>query len=180
MDKLTTGRRRWRFFAGAVTIISLVSGVVGIGIAIAADVPGPPRAGGWLSKLPADKQIEAIDRQFRGFDMAMFETNYRYTEMYFAGIEGNWDYALYTGQKIAWAIKAGYERRPKRQANADELFFKDAFPNILDAIEKQDHALFKQRIDDLRRACNACHTAEKVPFIHVSLPAIKQTPLVHD
>ena len=38
------------------------------------------QAGGWLKKLAADKQVEAIDRQLRGFDMAMFEVNYRYTE----------------------------------------------------------------------------------------------------
>lgn len=180
MRNPTTERRRSRFMVGGVTLMLLVGGIAGLGIAIAAEVPGPPKAGGWLSKLPADKQIEAIDRQFRGFDMAMFETNYRYTEMYFAGIEGNWDYARYTGEKIAWAIKAGYERRPKRQANADEIFFQEAYPNVLDAIEKQDPTLFKQRIDELRGACNACHTAENVPFIHVGIPSIKQTPLLHD
>jgi hypothetical protein len=30
-------------------------------------------AGGWLRALPPEKQIDAIDKQLRGFDMAMFE-----------------------------------------------------------------------------------------------------------
>ena len=170
-------RRRPRLIAGIVTI--LLAAASGLGIAFA-QMPNPPQAGGWLKKMPADKQIEAIDRQLRGFDMAMFEVNYRYTEMYFAGIEGNWDYALYTGEKIAWAIQNGFERRPKRRANAEEIFFKEAFPQVLEAIRKKDIALFKDRVDALRGACNACHTAEKVGFIHVGIPSIKQTPLIHN
>lgn len=31
--------------------------------------------------------------------MAMIEVGYHYTEMYFGATEGNWDYALYTGEK---------------------------------------------------------------------------------
>ena len=136
----------------------------------AAELPPPPKAGGWLKKLPADQQIEAIDRQLRGFDAAMAEVDYRYREMYFAGLESNWDYALYTGEKIAWAIMNGYERRPARRANAEVFFFKNAYPNMLEAIKKKDSALFKTRVDELRGACNGCHAAEKVPFIRVGIP----------
>ena len=125
------GRRpRWTVAAAVAA-----AGVLGLGIAYA-QTPNPPRAAGWLKALPPDKQIEAIDRQLRGFDMAMFEVGYRYTEMYFAGIEGNWDYALYTGEKIAWAIQNGYERRPRRQANAEGIFLQEAYPKVLEAIRK--------------------------------------------
>lgn len=179
MTNTGTRQRRPNWIAGAVTIALIVGGAVGLGIGNA-QVPNPPRAAGWLKALPPDKQIEAIDRQLRGFDMAMFEVNYRYTEMYFGAIEGNWDYALYTGEKMAWAIQNGYERRPKRRANAQEIFLKEAYPQVLDAIKKKDIALFKESFTQLRGACNACHTAEKVPFIHVALPSIKQTPLVHE
>jgi cytochrome c556 len=175
---LSTYRRRPRRIVGVIlTLLAAVASVFGIAYA---QMPNPPQAGGWLKSLPQEKQIEAIDRQLRGFDMAMFEVNYRYTEMYFAGIEGNWDYALYTGEKIAWAVQNGFERRPKRRANAEELFFKEAYPKVLDAIRKKDIALFKERVDVLRNACNACHTAEKVGFIQVGSPSIKQTPLVHN
>lgn len=172
----------WRTASGVGLVIGMltVGGAVGLRTGNAQELPAPPKAGGWLAKLPPGQQIEAIDRQLRGFDMAMFEVNYRYTEMYFGAMEGNWDYALYTGEKIAWAIINGYERRPKRRANADEIFFKEAYPQVLEAIKKKDIALFKERVDVLRTACNACHTAEKVPFIQVGLPAIKQAPLVHN
>lgn len=177
MNPFTHRRRSGPLAGGIVVLLAALASALGFACA---QTPDPPRAGGWLKSLPPDKQIEAIDRQFRGFDMAMFEVNYRYTEMYFAGIEGNWAYALYTGEKIAWAIQNGYERRPKRRANAEEIFFKEAYPQVLEAIRKKDLALFKQQVDMLRSACNACHTAEKVGFIHVGLPSIKQAPLVHD
>lgn len=165
--------------AAIVLGLLIAGGVAGAGVANAQSQPKTPKAGGWLGKIPADKQMEAVDRQLRGFDMAMFETNYRYTEMYFGAIEGNWDYAAYTGEKISWAITNGYERRPKRKNSALEIFFKEAYPNVMDAIKKKDIALFKERFDALRAACNACHTAEKVEFIHVGVPSIKQTPLVN-
>ncbi|MBI1728034.1 MAG: hypothetical protein HYR50_12280 [Candidatus Rokubacteria bacterium] len=163
---------RWggRWLVGLAVIVFALGGGIG-------NAQGP-KPGGWLGKLPAEKQIEAIDRQLRGFDMAMFEVNYRYTEMYFGAIEGNWDYALYTGEKIAWAIENGFERRPKRRANAEAIFLKGAYPPVIDAIKKKDPALFKERFDALRAACNACHAAEAVAFIKVGIPAIKQTPLV--
>lgn len=178
----TTGTewRRTRLIFSFVVGVIFFAGAVGSSAGHAQQLPPSPKAGGWLQKLPPEKQIEAIDRQLRGFDMAMFEVNYRYTEMYFGAMEGNWDYALYTGEKIAWAIMNGFERRPKRRANAEELFLKEAYPQVLDAIKKKDVALFKERFDVMRNACNACHAAEKVPFIRVGIPAIKQAPLVHE
>ena len=177
-------RRRTPLIIGVAIILMGIGGaIVGPRIGSAEEaqqLPLPPKAGGWLAKLPADQQIEAIDRQLRGFDMAMFEVNYRYTEMYFGAVVGTWGDALETGATRAWAIMNGYERRPKRRANAEEIFFKEAYPQVLDAIRKQDIAMFKERVDVLRTACNACHAAEKVPFIQVGLPAIKQAPLVHD
>lgn len=165
-----------RWTAGLATVLIMLGGGIGLH-AVNAQGPQP---GGWLGKLSADKQIEAIDRQLRGFDMAMFEVNYRYTEMYFGAMEGNWDYALYTGEKMAWALENGFERRPKRRANGEAIFLKSGYPQVIDAIKKKDIALFKQRIDALRAACNACHAAEGVAFIRVGIPSIKQTPLVNN
>ena len=169
------GKRRLRrhLIAGTAIVMAIAGGAY-------AQTPAPPKAGGWLKKLPPDQQTEAIDRQLRGFDMAMFEVNYRYIEMYFGAMEGNWEYALYTGEKLAWAMMNGFERRPKRRANAEEIFLKGAYPEVLDAIRKKDIALFKKRFDEMRTTCNACHTAEKVHFIRVGVPSIKQAPLVNE
>jgi hypothetical protein len=177
MTCLIERQRRSQSFLGVVAVIVFaVGGSLAGADAGFAQVPDPPRASGWLKALPPEKQVEAIDRQLRGFDMAMFEVNYRYIEMYFAGMEGNWDYALYTGEKMAWAIQNGFERRPRRRANAEGIFFQEAYPKVLEAIRKKDIALFKERVDVLRHACNACHVAEKVPFIRIGIPVIKQTP----
>jgi hypothetical protein len=57
---------------------------------------------------------------------------------------------------------------------------KGAYPSVIEAIKKKDIALFKQRFDALRAACNACHAAEAVPFVRVGIPTIKQTPIVNN
>jgi hypothetical protein len=159
--------------AGGIGAVALVIG------AAYAQMPGPPPTAGWLKALSPDKQIDAISRQLRGFDMAMVEVGYRYTELYFGATEGNWDYALYTGEKLAWAMQNGFERRPRRKANGEEIFFMGAYPEVLAAIRKKDLKLFKSRFDEMTSQCNACHSAEKVPFMVVGAPVQRLTPLVH-
>jgi hypothetical protein len=150
-------------------LLGLTSAAALAGSALA-QAPGAPPAAGWLKALPPDKQIEAIDRQLRGFDMAMIEVGYRYTEMYFGATEGNWDYALYTGEKLAWAMRNGFERRPKRRANGEEIFLKGAYPQVVEAIRRKDLKQFKERFDEMTVQCNACHVAEQVPFMVVGTP----------
>jgi hypothetical protein len=43
---------------------------------------GPAGPGGWLQGDEQEK-FNTVARQLRGFDMAMLETGYRYTELYF-------------------------------------------------------------------------------------------------
>jgi hypothetical protein len=173
MTRLNTSWWQIRWIASVVLALLALAGGIGIRVASA------QQPGGWLRALPPEKQMDAIDRQFRGFDLAMFEVNYRYIETYFAAIEGNWDYALYTAEKLAWAMENGFERRPKRRANGEAIFLKAAYPPVIDAIKKKDIALFKQRFDVLRASCNGCHVAEKVPFITIGIPSIKQTSIVN-
>jgi hypothetical protein len=102
MEREDVSRRGGRWLAGLGLMALVLGGGLGLHI-VDAQAPKP---GGWLGALPADKQIEAIDRQLRCFDMAMFEVNYRYTEMYFGAIEGNWDDALDTGRAACNACHA--------------------------------------------------------------------------
>jgi hypothetical protein len=135
--------------------------------------------GGWLAPLAPEAQREAIERQLRGFDVTMAEVGYRYTEMYFGAVEGNWDYALYTAEKIGVAIQHGLERRPKRRASAEGLFLNGVYPAMLEALKQQDPILFEGRFDAMQAACNACHIAEDAPFIRVGTPTHQLTPLMH-
>lgn len=53
--------------------------------------------GQWIKGNEQEK-LETIENQFRGFDMAMVETGYRYQELYWAGQDENWEYADHPGK----------------------------------------------------------------------------------
>jgi hypothetical protein len=135
---------------------------------------------GWLVRLGPEARVAAIERQFRGFETAMAEVSYRYTEMYFGAVDGNWGYAEHMGQELGDAITIGLERRPQFKKNADALFLKGPYPQVMDAIRAKDVALFKQRIEAMRAACTACHAAEAHPFIKIGVPTVRRNPVVND
>ncbi len=136
--------------------------------------------GGWLKRLGPDARVAAIERQFRGFETTMAEVAYRYTEMYFGAVDGNWPYAEHMAGKMGDAFTAGFERRPQFKKNADALFLKTAYPQVLDAIKAKDLAVFKQRLETLRAACTACHAAEMHPFIKIGVPTVRRNPVVSE
>jgi hypothetical protein len=136
-----------------------------------------PAKGGWLVKLTPDARPEAIQRQLRGFETTMAEVSYRYGEMYWGGIDGNWDYAAHMQENLAKALELGLERAPQYRKSADAFVLKTALPQVGEAIKKKDLALFKQRIDGLRAACTSCHAAEKHGFIKIALPTVRRNPL---
>ena len=149
-------------------------------IALAACTPGAPESAepavgtdGWL-KGNTNEKLDVIAGQLRGFDMAMVETGYRFTELYFAGEEQNWDHAKYQAEKIGTAIQNGLQRRPKRAASA-ETFLNIVLPELLAAIDRKDVELFRQRFNTMLSSCNTCHRDEKVEFISVVLPKQRLT-----
>lgn len=131
--------------------------------------------GSWI-KGSEEEQIEAIERQFRGFDMAMVETGYRYQELYWAGKDENWEYATYQVEKLGKAIENGLERRPKRAGSAKH-FLNTALPEMKQAVEKRDTAVFNESFKMLTINCNSCHAMEKVPHFTVKEPLYRQSPI---
>lgn len=142
--------------------------------------PAPAPEKGWLVRLAPEARTAAIERQLRGFETTMAEVAYRYTEMYWGGVDGNWDYAAHQAQNLTTAFTLGLERRPEYRKNADALFLKGAFPPVMEAIKAKDPELFKQRVDALRAACTTCHAAESHPFIKIGVPTVRLNPLVKD
>jgi len=124
--------------------------------------------GGWLRGTSSQK-FEVIAAQLRGFDVAMVETGHRYRELVSAGRAENWDYAAYQAGKIRTAIENGLQRRPKRAESA-QSFLTIVLPALEEAVAQRDRALFDRRLGALTSACNACHEAEQVPFVHVAPP----------
>jgi hypothetical protein len=169
--------------------MAVVAAVVGLGAAAGwetvraqgqAHMHGAVDPGGWYKRLSPDARAAAIERQFGGFETAMAEVAYRYTEMYFGALDGNWDYAGHMGTTMATALANGLERRPLRRKNADALFLKGPYPQVMDAIRAKDLALFKQRIEVMRAACTACHAAEAHPFIKIGVPTVRRNPVVNE
>ena len=136
-----------------------------------------PRSSGgtWL---PADgpERDAAIERHFRGFDMAMVETGYRFTELYWAGVDQNWPYAAYQAEKIRTAIENGLERRPARAASAGP-FLDEVLPAVVRTIEARDSAGFRTNFGSLTGACNSCHAAESMEFVVVTIPTDRLAPV---
>jgi hypothetical protein len=166
--------------------MAVVAALVGLGAAAGweavraqghSHTHGAVDPGGWYKRLSPDARAAAIERQFGGFETAMAEVAYRYTEMYFGALDGNWDYAGHMGATMATALTNGLERRPAHRKSA-ELFLKGPYPQVMDAIKAKDLALFKQRIDTLRAACTACHAAEQHAFIKIGLPTVRRNPVV--
>lgn len=131
--------------------------------------------GDWIKGTEQEK-LETIENQFRGFDMAMVETGYRYQELYWAGQDQNWEYADYQLEKIEVAIKNGLERRPKRAKSA-EHFLTTVLPEMKKSLEKRDSLIFNKTFQTLTINCNSCHAMERIPFFSVKIPTDRQSPI---
>jgi hypothetical protein len=130
---------------------------------------------GWLTGS-TDEKFDVVANHLRGFDMAMVETGYRYTTLYFAGEDRNWEFANYQATKIKVAIENGLQRRPRRAASA-QPFLSVALPAVINAIGQKDTAAFRKSFDVLTATCNSCHVAEKLGFMTVGTPTARLTPM---
>jgi hypothetical protein len=133
------------------------------------EVTGQPVTGGEWLKGTAEEKFNQIEKQLRGLDKTMVEVGYRFTELYFAGKEHNWDYAKYQAEKMDLAIRLGLVRRPKRAQSA-QFFLTDDIPAVLKAIESKDDETFQKGMDRMRSSCMKCHNLEKVSYFTVEFP----------
>jgi hypothetical protein len=129
---------------------------------------------GWLSREPEQQAVQ-LERQLRGFDVAMLETGHRYVELHRAGRDANWHAAAYHAQKMRLAIENGLERRPRRAASAGP-FLAGPLAALEAAIVARSPALFAQRFEELTAGCNACHAAEQVDFFEIRPPQVRPSP----
>ena len=122
----------------------------------------------WLTGTP-EERFQRIETQLRGLDVAMIEVGYRFTELYFAGRDRNWDYATYQLDKIELATRLALERRPKRAKSA-QPFLNHALPVVRKAIADRKASQFGQAMERLRMSCMKCHADENVPHFTVEMP----------
>ncbi len=117
--------------------------------------------------------VETLEEQLGGFSETMREVAYRYEELYWAGLDGNWAYADYQLEHIEEAIEAGIIRRPARALNA-ELFLMADQKKMQYVIDNEDAESFEMAFQAYRAACVACHEREEVSFIPVGLPQVRR------
>jgi hypothetical protein len=118
----------------------------------------------------------AVERHLRGLDVAMMEIGYRYQELYWAGVDSNWEYADYQVKKIDLALENALERRPKRRASTGPEFV-PALGEVKQAIVLKDLAEFEDAFEGMSAACNSCHAAEGVASFHVEPPSDRRSSI---
>ncbi len=165
---------RYALYSIALTVTT-ACGLVGI-VACEQQNLGDAPAGsdGWLAG-DAQQKFETIADQFGGFSQTMVEVGYRYTELYWAGKDENWEFAAYQIEHIEEAMEAGIQRRPARGRSAG-MFMDSALAALSEAVEHQDQDMFRQRFEQLATNCNACHAMEEVSFIQVRIPTERYRP----
>lgn len=122
----------------------------------------------WLKGSP-DEKFEEIAHQLGGFSRTMVEVGYRYSELYWAGMDENWKYADHQIEHIIEAMEDGLKRRPVR-AESSQDFMEVAIPEMEKIIEMEDKELFLKGFQAFTSACNACHAKEGESFIMVAIP----------
>jgi len=135
----------------------------------------PSPSSTWLAADGEERDAQ-LERQLRGFDVAMMEVGHRYIDLYWAGQDTNWGAAAYQLKKIRLAIENGLERRPKRAASAHP-FLHGPLAAMDEAVSARDPELFESRFQDLTAGCNACHAMEQVPFFEIHPPETRVSPI---
>ncbi len=132
----------------------------------------------WLVDInTTDGKFKAIQKQFRGFDLAMVEVGYRFNTFYFAIKDKNYDLALYNWDKIKKAIENGIIRRPKRAVDAKAMFLDTQYGIMRKALQEHDAKAAQKAYKETKNLCNACHQAQRVPFIEVVDPVYRWQPI---
>jgi hypothetical protein len=133
----------------------------------------------WLMDTNTSEQkFKAIQKQFRGFDLAMVEVGYRFNSFYFAIKDKNYDLAHYQWDKIKKTIENGIQRRPKRKTNSETMFLDTQYKTMKEALNKKDEKPIWKEYEKSKQVCNACHKAVKVPFIKVIDPKVRWQPFL--
>ncbi len=132
----------------------------------------------WLLETnSSEEKFRAIQKQLRGFDLAMVEVGYRFNTFYFAIKDKNYDLAHYQLDKIKKSIENGIHRRPKREKNSKVMFLDTQYKIMKDALDKKDEKHIWSEYENTKQICNSCHSAEKVPFIEVINPQHRWQPI---
>ncbi len=127
----------------------------------------------WLGETKQE-MVNIIEDQFQGFSRTMMEVAYRYNELYWAGMDENWEYAEYQREHIEEAMEQGFVRRPEREASSQQ-FISTALPQMEEVIQMGNKERFQENFTRFTASCNTCHAMEEVAFMIVKIPEKRHT-----
>lgn len=127
----------------------------------------------WLGETKQEI-VNNLEEQLQGFSRTMREVSYRYAELYWAGMDENWEYAEYQREHIAEALEQGFVRRAERETSAQQ-FTTVALPEIEEVIKTSDKEKFLESFTRLTASCNTCHAMEEVSFMTIKIPEIRHS-----
>jgi hypothetical protein len=130
---------------------------------------------GWLEGTTEEK-LDEVAHQLGGFSRTMVEVSYRYSELYWAGMDENWGYADHQVEHIIEAMEDGLKRRPVR-AESSKSFMEETLPMMEEVIQKENKEEFIKGFQMLTSACNACHAKEGESFIMIQTPENRTSPV---
>ena len=108
-----------------------------------------------------------------GLGSIMIEFGHRFYIAYYAAKANNWELAKYQIDELLEAQEIAEETRPK-YAKQLKSFEGNAIKKLQNTIEAKDWKLFKQKYNEVTKACNLCHTINGHPYIQYKLP--KEAP----
>lgn len=122
---------------------------------------------GWLTgEQDETVRVNKLEKYLRGFDQPMLETGQRFTNMYQAISDKNYDLAIYHWKKIRTTIENGLMKRPQRERNAKLLLLDAVWSDVLNDFKSKEHKQVLLGFTKAKAACLSCHAAENKGFIN--------------
>ncbi|MBC8327710.1 MAG: hypothetical protein H8E31_03085 [Planctomycetes bacterium] len=135
---------------------------------------GPVGKDGWL-RGDTQAKLDTVAKHLRGTDLAMIEIDHRYHELWWAGVDENWEYAEYQLEKIEYALRNALERRPKRAESAK--VFLSTMPAFRQPVLNRDAEVFRGIYSQMTALCNACHELEVLGHMWVEPPTERMSSI---
>ena len=130
---------------------------------------------GWLEGT-TEERLDEVAHQLGGFSRTMVEVGYRYSELYWAGMDENWGYADHQVEHIIEAMEDGLKRRPAR-AESSISFMEENLPQMEELVKNENKEEFLKGFQSFTSACNACHAKEGESAIRIQLPEQRLSPV---
>ena len=150
----------------AIALVGLAGGYQ-LSRAVAGAPPAAVKSGDWLLAAGGeDDRARALQRQLRGFDLAMWEVGARFGFLHDALQRQNYEMALYQWDKIDASIRNALVRRPGKAAHAQQFFQGTTFDEIRTEFASGDAPRAWAAFGRAKVACQSCHGVEGVAYVN--------------